>query len=157
MTRVRSLAAGLILGGCVACGGTGDEVPALESQTTTPPQATAMPERVQGCLRAGETADTFVLTASAVDTSAPAGATYQLEAQPETLAALAGQVGRRIEVTGIVVSEQSAEMRGAAMPAPRGPESTGTAGTPTVQSTTAVDIKRLQVTGVTPVSDDCEG
>jgi hypothetical protein len=31
----------------------------------------------------------------------------------------------------------------------------GTAGTPTVQSTTKVEMKRLQVASVTPVDGDC--
>lgn len=155
MKTLRTIAAVVALSGCVACGGSGEEVPALESQAVTPPQATATPERVQGCLRAGESEGTFVLTAGAADTNMTA-ATYQLEAQSQTLADLAGQVGRRVEVTGTVVSEQSAEMRGAPMPAAEAPRSTGTSGTPTVQSSTSVEVKRLQVTGVTPISGDCE-
>lgn len=159
MKTWRTIAAVVAVSGCVACGGNGEEVPALETQAVTPPQATATPERVQGCLRAGESEGTFVLTASATDTNMTA-ATYQLEAQSQALADLAGQVGRRVEVTGTVVSEQSAEMRGAPMAAgdadDDAPRSAGTSGTPTVQSSTSVEVKRLQVTRVTPVSDDCE-
>lgn len=155
MKTLRMMAAVVAVTGCVACGGNGEEVPAIESQAVTPPQATATPERVQGCLRAGESEGTFVLTAGATDTNTTA-ATYQLEAQSQALADLAGHVGRRVEVTGTVVSEQTAEMRGAPMTAADAPQSTGTSGTPTVQSSTSVEVKRLQVSGVTPVSDDCE-
>lgn len=149
MQTMKMMAATAALAACVACGGNGEEVPALEQQSVTPPQATAMPETVQGCLGAGETEGTYVLTAGADDTLADA-ATYQLEGE---LGALAEHIGRRIEVTGTVVSEQVASARGAVMPAEEEP--TGTSGTPTVQSTTEVEIKRLQVDSVTPVDADC--
>ena len=152
MKSWRLMAAVAALAGAVSCGGNGEEVPALETQTVTPPQATAMPERVRGCLRAGEAEGTFVLTASAIDTRTTA-ATYQLEAAPAALAGLAEHVGRRVEVTGTVVSEQTAQSRGASMPAAG--TATGTSGTPTVQSTTEVDVKRLQLAGVTPLDGDC--
>ena len=39
---------------------------------------------------------------------------------------------------------------------PAGDQVKGTAGTPTVQSTTKVEMKRLQVASVTPVDGDCD-
>src|SRR5690606_25319493 len=77
MKVMKTVAVAAALAGCVACGGNGEEVPAVEQQTVTPPQATAMPERVRGCLGAGETEGTYVLTAGAVDTRTDA-ATYHL-------------------------------------------------------------------------------
>lgn len=150
MTMIRNTAAACVLAACVACGGSGEEVPAMETQSVTPPQAQATPERVQGCLRAGEAANTFVLTASAVDTAMPA-ATYELIGAPD---GLQQHVGHRVEVTGIVVQEQTARSEGATLPAED--QVKGTAGTPTVQSTTKVEMKRLQVSGVTPVDGDCD-
>ena len=150
MTMIRNAAAACLLAACLACGG-GDDVPPLEQQIVTPPQATATPERVQGCLRAGEASDTFVLMASVLDTQMAGAATYQLVGAPETLRP---HVGRRVEITGTIVAEQSAEARGVAMPAED--KAKGTSGTPTVQSTTEVEVKRLQVSGVTPVAGECE-
>jgi hypothetical protein len=149
MQTMKMMAATAALAACVACGGNGEEVPALEQQSVTPAQATATAETVQGCLGAGETEGSYVLTAGAGDTLSDA-ATYQLEGD---LGSLAEHIGRRIEVTGTVVSAQVARSRGAVMPA--GEEPTGTSGTPTVQSTTEVEIKRLQVDSVTPVDADC--
>ena len=153
MKSLSLIAVVVALTGAVACGGNGEQVPALETQTVTPPQETAMPERVQGCLRAGEAEGTFVLTSSAIDTQM-AAATYELAAAPAALAGLAAHVGRRVEVTGTIVSEQTAQSRGPSMPA--ADTAAGTSGTPTVQSTTEVDVKRLQVASVTPVDGDCE-
>ena len=150
MRILRTSGAALVLVSCIACGGSGKEVPPLETQSITPPQAQATPERVQGCLRAGEAAGTFVLTASAADTRT-AAATYQLIGAGD---GVRDHVGRRVEVTGTVVSEQTASSRGATMPAEE--RAKGTSGTPTVQSTTQVEMKRLQVTSVTPVGGDCD-
>ena len=150
MRLIQGLAAACVLAACAACDNDPKEVPPLETQTVTPPQATAIPERVQGCLRAGEAGSTFVLTASAADTRLDA-ATYQLLGQPD---ALRPHVGKRVEVTGTIVLEQTAQSRGATMPAED--RAKGTSGTPTVQSTTEVQVKRLQVSGVTPVSGDCD-
>lgn len=149
MKMIHSAVTACVLAASVACG-RGEEVPALETQTVTPPQATATPERVQGCLRAGEAGGTFVLTAGAADTQMATAATYQLLGTPEMLQA---HIGKRVEVTGTVVSEQTAQSRGATMPAEE--RAKGTTGTPTVQSTTQVDVKRLQVSGVTPVAGEC--
>ena len=150
MRLIQGLAAACVLAACVACDRDPKEVPALETQSVTPPQAAATPERVQGCLRAGEAGGTFVLTASAADTHM-AAATYQLMGDAE---ALRPHVGKRVEVTGTIVMEQTAQSRGATMPAED--RAKGTSGTPTVQSTTEVELKRLQVSGVTPVSGDCD-
>lgn len=151
MRMLRDVAGACALAACLACGDKGQDVPPLETQSVTPPQAQATPERVQGCLRAGEAADTFVLTASAVDTGMAQASTYQLVGKPE---GFRDHVGHRVEVTGTVVSEQTASAHGAAMPA--GEPAKGTPGTPTVQSTTKVEMKRLQVASVVPIDGDCD-
>ena len=150
MRLVWNAAAACALAACVACGQSGEEVPALETQSVTPPQAQATPERVTGCLRASEGDGTFILTASATDTRMPA-ATYQLLGSPE---GFRDHVGHKVEVTGTIVSEQTASSQGAALPAEE--RAKGTTGTPTVQSSTKVEMKRLQVASVTPVEGDCE-
>ncbi|MEX2272650.1 MAG: hypothetical protein WD690_14350 [Vicinamibacterales bacterium] len=150
MRVVSSTAIACALAACLACGKSGEEVPPNETQSVTPPQAMATPERVQGCLRAGEASGTFVLTAGAADTKMGGAATYQLLGTPE---ALQPHVGKRVEVTGTIVSEQTAQSRGATMPAEE--RAKGTTGTPTVQSSTEIEVKRLQVSGVTPVAGEC--
>ena len=150
MTIIRTAGAACALAACVACGDRGTEVPPLETQTLTPPQAQATPERVQGCLRAGEASGTFVLTASAIDTHMTA-ATYQLLGAGD---ALQPHIGTRVEVSGTVVAEQTARSEGATLPAEN--IAKGTAGTPTVQSTTKVEMKQLQVAAVTPIAGECE-
>jgi hypothetical protein len=150
MKVIRNAAAACALAVSMACGNSGQEVPPLEMQSVTPPQAQATPERVQGCLRAGEAAGTFVLTAGAADTQMTA-ATYELVGTPE---GLQPHVGHRVEVTGTVVQAQTARSEGATLPAED--QVKGTTGTPTVQSTTRVDVKRLQVTSVTAVDGDCD-
>jgi len=149
MQTMKMLAATAGLAACVACGGNGAEVPALEQQSVTAPQETELPRIVRGCLGAGGTDGTYVLVAGADDTGDDA-ATYQLEGE---LGSLAEHIGRRVEVSGTVVSAQVARSRGAVMPAEDEP--TGTSGTPTVQSTTEVEVRRLQVDSVTPVDADC--
>jgi hypothetical protein len=149
MQTMKMLAATAVLAACMACGGNGEEVPALEQQSVTAPQETQLPRVVRGCLGAGGTDGTYVLAAGADDTGADA-ATYQLEGE---LGSLAEHIGRRVEVSGTVVSSQVARSRGAVMPAEDEP--TGTSGTPTVQSTTEVEVRRLQVDSVTPVDADC--
>ena len=149
MRWVASAAAMCALTACLACGRSGEEVPPLETQTVTPPQPAATPERVQGCLRAGEASGTFVLTAGAADTQMSA-ATYQLLGTAESLQP---HIGKRVEVTGTIVAEQTAQSQGATLPADD--RAKGTAGTPTVQSTTRVELKRLQVSGVTPGAGEC--
>jgi hypothetical protein len=150
MRIIGSGVAACVIAACVGCGGDGKEVAPLESQSVTPPQAQATPERVQGCLRAGESADTFVLMASATDTRMPA-ATYQLVGPPD---GLRDHVGRKVEVIGTVVSEQTAQATGASLPAEERPK--GTSGAPTVQSTTKLEMKRLQVRSVTQVQGECD-
>lgn len=150
MTIVRGITAACMLALCMACGRDGDEVPPLETQTVTPPQAQATPEKVTGCLRAGEAEGTYVVTASRLDTSMPA-ATYELVGSNERFG---DHIGHKVEVTGTVVSEQAATSRGATLPAED--RAKGTTGTPTVQSTTKVEFKRLQVTNFAMLDDDCE-
>lgn len=150
MRLVRNAAAACVIAASLACGKSGEEVPPIETQTVTPPQAQATPERVTGCLRAGESDGTFILTASSTDTRMPA-ATYQLLGSPE---GFRDHVGHRVEVTGTVIAEQTASAQGATMPAEE--RAKGTSGTPTVQSSTKIEVKRLQVASVTPVDGDCD-
>ena len=125
-------------------------VPAGQSQAATQPQATNQPATVQGCLRAGEAPDTFVLTGEK-STTGDRVATYQLQPAAANMQ-LADHVDHQVEVTGTIVAQQEITTRSSAQPAEK---STGTAGTPTVSTATELDIKRLNVTGVRPLGDKC--
>lgn len=150
MTIVRGIMAACVLALCMACGRDGEEMPPLETQTVTPPQPQATPEKVTGCLLAGEADGTYVVTASRLDTNMPA-ATYELLGPDDRFR---DHIGHKVEVTGTVVTEQAATSRGAMLPAED--RAKGTTGTPTVQSTTKVEFKRLQVTNFAMLDDDCE-
>ena len=126
------------------------ETPPAQSQTQTTQQLNA-PATFTGCLRAGEAANTFVLTASATaDGSTPA--TYQLEGATGTN--LQDHVGHRVEVSGIIAEQQHVATREAPQPADQ--RATGTSGTPTVQTGTQLALRTVQVKSVTPLDGRCE-
>jgi hypothetical protein len=122
-------------------------------QTQTPPQATNQPLTVAGCLRAGEASDTFVLTASEQVTTPDRAGTYQLVAGQNV--DLKAHIGQRVEVNGVLSGQQTAQTRAATAPA-AGEQATGTSGTPKVSTTTELDIKRLEVSGVRQLSERCD-
>lgn len=125
------------------------EAPAAEVQSQ---QATASntPTTISGCLKAGEAADTFVLTAAKTEGSADT-ATYQLVGAEGVN--LRDQVGRQVEVSGVVDQQQQTASRSDSTPADR---AAGTSGTPTVQTRTEIDIKQLRVTNVKPLGERCD-
>lgn len=149
MQTLKMTAVAAAMAACVACGGNGEEVPALETQAVSAPQETEMPRTLRGCLGAGGTENSYVLLADADDTGADA-ATYNLEGE---LGSLAEHIGRRVEVSGTIVSSQVVRSSGALMDAEEKPE--GTSGTPMVQSESEVEVKRMQVDSLTPVDADC--
>jgi hypothetical protein len=124
--------------------------PVGELETQKAPQATNKPVTLTGCLRGGDAEDTFVLTTSATaDGNAPA--TYQLAGVKGVN--LHDQIGKRVEVSGVVRAQQETESQG------RGPAAnkpTGTSGKPEVETRTQVDIKRLDVSNVKPLGDHCD-
>ena len=140
-----------------ACGGADKSDPVAQTQTATPVQVVNQPVTISGCLRAGEATQTFVLTASQTSGAEQAEtATYQLHLDPQAQSIdMQPHVGRMVEVSGVVRTEQEIANRAAAAPA--GERATGTAGTPTVQTTTTVALKQLEVSSVKPLGAECEG
>lgn len=147
---LRTAAAAVFAAGlAAACGGEPD-APVAQSQTQSSQQLNA-PASVTGCLRAGETSSTFVLTASATsDGTTPA--TYQLDGGAGVN--LSEHVGRRVEVTGIIAEQQHVATREAPQPADE--KATGTSGTPTVQTATQLALRTLQVKQVRPLEGSCQ-
>lgn len=151
---------GLMLSGLIlvsasvaGCGGGEPEAPpaTTQSEATTRPNT---PTTVTGCLRAGDAAETFVLTTSRTeDGTAPA--TYQLTGDAGVN--LQDHIGKRIQVTGIVDQQSQIAVREAPKPAENATGTAGSGGTPTVQTGTQLDIQQLKVTSVKPAEGECEG
>jgi hypothetical protein len=143
----------LVAGSVAGCGGDEAEVPpaTTQSQATSEPNT---PTTVTGCLRAGDAADTFVLTTSRVEDGATP-ATYQLTGDPGVN--LQDHVGKRIQVTGIVDRQAQFAVREAPKPADNATGTAGSAGTPTVQTGAQINIQRLNVTSVKAADGECEG
>jgi hypothetical protein len=104
---------------------------------------------VKGCLRAGDASDTFVLTAAKTATGDQT-ATYQLQAMQGV--SLAEHVGRQVEVSGVMVAQQEIASRSTTQPANK---AAGTSGTPTVSTSTELDIKKLNVQEVRRIEGSC--
>jgi hypothetical protein len=77
-------------------------------------------------------------------------ATYQLVGKTD---ALREHVGERVEVSGTLESEQEFASRTTAVEQDR---AKATSGTPTVETTTRVELRRLDVSSFKPISDRCE-
>ena len=122
--------------------------PAAQSQAATGVQETNQPTTVKGCLRAGEAPDTYVLTG---ERTAPANQTATYQLQPAEGVALAEHIGKEVEVEGVIVAQQEITTQSS----PQRAKPTGTGGTPTVSSTTELDIKKLTVRSVRPIDDHC--
>ncbi len=143
-----ALATGLAVSGC---GGSDESTAVSEAQSQTA-QSTNQVVTVAGCLKAGDAENTYVLTAARTAGSEDA-ATYQLEGR--AVADLKDRVGERVEVTGTMTAAQEVASRTTAVPE-EGERPTGTSGTPQVVTKTEVDIKRMSVTSVKPLAEDCE-
>ncbi len=122
------------------------KAPVTETQTQSPERVANQPMTVIGCLRAGEAADTFVLTTSGTDV-----ATYNLIGRDGTN--LADHVGNQVEVNGILTAQQQTASR-SETPA-EGEKAKGTTGTPTVATRTNVDIRQLEVNSIHRTGQEC--
>jgi hypothetical protein len=138
--------AALVMVPSYACSRDEPAPPASQVQTESPTRVTNQPMTVTGCLRAGEAADTFVLTTGGTDV-----ATYNLIGREGVN--LADHVGRQVEVNGILLAQKQTATR-AEGPA-RGDKPTGTAGTPSVSTRAEVDIRQLEVNTVRSTGQEC--
>ena len=139
----------IIFTGTAACSREA-EVPPAQVQSQSVRQADT-PTVVTGCLKAGDAANTFVLTTAQTVDGTPA-ATYQLHGSGGVN--LVDHVGKRIEVNGVVREQAQIATREPAQVA--GEKATGTAGTPTVQTNTQLSIRQLDVSGVKAAGGDCQ-
>jgi hypothetical protein len=134
-----------------ACSKQKNATPTAQIQSNSPAQPANSPESVTGCLRAGDAPDTFVLTTSQLaDGRQPT--TYQLSGSAGVN--LTEHIGERVSVQGVVRAQQ--ESTTATSGTPANPKPQGTAGTPTVSTTTTLDLKRMDVTSISPAEGKCE-
>lgn len=129
-----------------------EATPPAEATVKTPVVPQNQPMTVTGCLRAGEATDTFVLTTAQTRDSAET-ATYQLSGVEGVN--LRDHIGKRVEVNGVVRSEQEVASASPSRPA-AGSQATGTAGTPTVQTRTSLQVRQLEVRSVKRAGGSCE-
>jgi hypothetical protein len=141
-----SLVAGALIAG--ACNRGEEPVPPAEVQSQAS-QPANQPVAITGCLKAGEASDTFVLIAARTEGSNDT-ATYVLVGKDDV--SLRDHVGRQVEVNGVVRAEQEVASRTRPQPTDR---TAGTSGTPTVQTQTKVELKRLDVSAVRRLADEC--
>ena len=150
--RPAYLAGAIVLSAAVgACGGGDPETPPAASQTQASSQPN-QPTNVTGCLRAGDASDTFVLTTSATGEGTQP-ATYHLTNTGNLN--LQDHVGKRVEVAGIVEAQSQIATREAPKPADNATGTAGSPGTPTVQTSTRLNVQRMNVTNVRATGEDC--
>jgi hypothetical protein len=149
MRRHPLLTIAIVLPLVTAAASCGRKSTAPEAQQTTGVQPRSDPTSVTGCLRAGAAEDTFVLTTTAPDS--PNAATYNLNANAEVN--LRQYVGQRVEVGGVVRSEQQVTSSSGATPEKA---AKGTSGTPTVETKTALDVRQIDVRSVRATGEKCQ-
>ena len=159
MIRQHTLRTILFCGGLVAaaassaCGGGEESQPIAETQSHTAAPAN-QPVNVEGCLRAGESDGTFVLT-TARSTGSEQTATYQLVGASNVR--LADHVGNRVQIRGTVRAQQEIASQTTAVPAERpADQPQGQTATPKVITQTEIDIKRVTVDTVTSSGEKCD-
>ena len=146
-----NLAAAIVLSVAVAGCRSEPEVPPATSQTQASSQPN-QPTNVTGCLRAGEAANTFVLTTTATG-AASVPATYHLTSTGNFN--LQDHIGKRVEVAGVVEAQSQIATREAPQPADNATGTAGAPGTPTVQTGTRLNVQRMNVTNIRATGEDC--
>lgn len=147
--------AALVLGGAAGsgCGRDADETaPVPEGRSAQVVDNLARPVTVTGCLRAGESSTTFVLTTS--ETREGQTRTYALQYPPETKPEdLRDHIGRQVQVEGVVRSQQA--VTGATPSTPPANDPVGTGGDPEVRTTTTLAVEQLEVRTLRPLNEAC--
>lgn len=148
----RSAALIIMLGAglATACAGEPEEAPVAETKAETPTTPVNAATTIQGCLKAGEAAGTFVLTATSAAEDGAAAATYELTGAEGV--DLAAHTGERVEVQGVITAAKETDMTSAtrqAEPAKPGVK-------PEVATSVDVNIRRLDVSRIQKIDGSCE-
>ena len=121
-----------------------------EAQKTSGVQQRMERVTVTGCLRSGIADGTFVLITVQPQDSAKT-ANYQLTGQEGVN--LRQYIGQQVAVSGTVRSEQEVTSSSGTT---QEKAAKGTSGTPTVETKTELDVRRLDVSAVKPIGSSCE-
>lgn len=108
------------------------------------------PMTVTGCLKSGLAEDTFVLMASQANGTSDT-ATYQLTGREDI--DVRQYLGQKVEVAGTVRAQQEVASTGEATAQK---PAKGTSGTPSIETKTEIDVKRLDVKTITPTGTGCD-
>jgi hypothetical protein len=122
-----------------------------ETQTQTPTPTTAMTATIQGCLRTGEMADTYMLM-QARTSGENMTANYQLDGGDANV--LKDHVGQQVKVSGTALGGD--QIASGTTAVEQGDKAKGTSGTPVVQTQTDLSIRRFRVDQVTPTGEKCQ-
>jgi hypothetical protein len=142
----------VVLAAVLAIGGCNRRPPTEQQSATTVQPPNPEPVTITGCLKKGVIADdTFVLIASRSE-GANATATYQLIPNPDVN--LRDYIGQQVEVSGAVQSQTDVTSTAGKTTTQSSAKATG--GSPTVQTKTDVDVKRLEVSSVKPSGGSCQ-
>ena len=147
MSRLSLIQSAVIIGGLtiVACN---RNAAGPETQTTTGVQPRLESVSVNGCLRAGLAENTFVLTATNRGGGSDT-ATYEISSQNVNLREF---VGQQVQISGTLRSEEVATSTG---PDVVGKAAKGTSGKPTIETTTELNLKQMNVDAVKPTGQRC--
>lgn len=152
-----ALAAVLTLAAAVSAGcgrGADEATPVAEQQSERSIDNIARNVTVQGCLHAGEAANTFVVTTSEAEGDGSTR-TYALQYAAATPSGdLHAHVGKQVEVQGVVRSQQAVSGRSPATPPANEP--VGTGGEPRVQTGTTLAVEQLEVSALRPIAETCD-
>jgi hypothetical protein len=151
MRRSRVGAAILLVASLIGTGAcTRGKTPAPEVARTTGEQPRAEPMTVTGCLGSGAFAENvWVLMVPSTPGGAAASTIHLIGGDPETLRTNAG---RQVEVSGTLQAQQEIATSGAQSPRHRASDAQGS---PVVQTTTQLEVKRLAVGTIRPIGEKC--
>jgi len=138
--------ASIVALGVTGCSKAEDRVPELATKTAEQPLN--QPATIQGCLRSGEAPNTFVLTSAKAE-GATETVTYQLF--PKEGIDLHPYAGQDVEVSGTIRSDQIVATSGEVQEKP----AKGAQGTPTVETTSQLDVRKFDVQAVKVTGNRC--
>lgn len=162
----RSLVPALLLSAGLALGCGGDETPEvteIPAEEVPPPATvpTAQETTVEGCLRAGDTAGTFVLAALPDTMGAAADRTTRGQVATYTFMlvgeGLAQHVGQQVSVRGTVEDAADVEVDKSSEFEGQPTQVEGDEVTPTVEveEEALIDVRRMRVSVVEPTGESC--
>jgi hypothetical protein len=139
------------MGGVGCKRGTITEREAAPDVQTSATSNAAVNTTVTGCLRAGNADGTYVVM-EARSAGGTQAATYQLIA--DNTDELKAHLNQPVQVVGTITSGQDIASRSTRVEEDK--KAKGTTGTPVVETTTDLQLRRLRVKSITPQGESCQ-